>query len=221
MEKILVIEDSSDMQEMLVNLLSPKYQITSAYSGTEGLLLFNQVPFSLIILDRMLPGKSGAEVLAAIRLTSQIPVIILTALDDASEIAQFLLAGANDYITKPFNIDELSARITVQLRNTAPQQSKVLTYRKITLNSAQFIISNGQHQCSLKKKELAIIQLLFSHPNTIFTKEHPYETIWNEPFLDNENTINVHLSNLRHKLNQLDPTHEYIETIWGIGVRLS
>lgn len=221
MKTILIIEDSTDMQELLASILLPTYQLKQAFSGTEGLLLFQQSTVDLVILDRLLPGKSGDDVLTALRENSNTPIIMLTALDDANDIATLLLAGANDYVTKPFNVDELKARIAVQLRQSKQATTPVLTYRQLTLQPTQYNVTNGNQTCSLKRKEFAILQLLFSHPHQIFTREQLYESVWHTPYLGDENTINVHLSNLRTKLAQLDPTHDYIETIWGIGVRLS
>lgn len=222
MKTILIIEDNNDMQEMLKQILSPSYQIVSAFSGTEGLLIFNE-NIDLILLDRMLPGKSGDDVLTEIRQQSHVPIIMLTALDDTDEIAQLLVAGANDYITKPFDMTELKARIIVQLRQNVTREAEkdALTFQQLTLLRHEYCVTNGNQTIGLKKKEFEIAWQLFNHPNQIFTKEQLYEAVWQEPYYDDENTINVHLSNLRNKLTQLDQTHEYIETIWGIGVRLS
>lgn len=222
MKTILIIEDNDDMQQLLSGFLAPTFKLVQAYSGTEGLLQFNANHVDLVILDRLLPGKSGDDVLEIIRQTSQVPIIILTALDDTNDIATLLLAGANDYVTKPFNINELQARIAVQLRQKQPATTTApLTYKRLTLMPDQFTITNGTDSCSLKRKECELLALLFENSTTIFTREQLYERIWQTPYLGDENTINVHLSNLRHKLHQLDPDHDYIETIWGIGVRLA
>ncbi|WP_461244660.1 response regulator transcription factor [Secundilactobacillus muriivasis] len=222
MKTILIIEDNDDMQQLLSGFLAPTFNLVQAYSGTEGLLQFNANHVDLVLLDRLLPGKSGDDVLEIIRQTSQVPIIILTALDDTNDIAKLLLAGANDYVTKPFNINELQARIAVQLRQSQPVASTApLTYKRLTLMPDQFTVTNGTDSCSLKRKECELLALLFENSTTIFTREQLYERIWQTPYLGDENTINVHLSNLRRKLHQLDPDHDYIETIWGIGVRLA
>lgn len=223
MKTILIVEDSDDMQGLLTSMLSSDYQVISAYSGTEGLLLFKKYPVSLILLDRLLPGKSGDEVLQIIRQTSQVPIIILTALDDASDIADLLVAGANDYVTKPFDINVLKARIMVQLRQTGVEvkDEQPIVYQQLTLYPQEFVVKKGAVSCPLKKKECAILTLLFKNPQQIFTREQLYEQVWQTPYMGDENTINVHLSNLRNKLAKLDPGHSYIKTIWGIGVRLA
>lgn len=126
--KILIIEDNNEISEMLATILAADYTVQQAYSGTEGLLLFQQDAFDLILLDRMLPGKDGTQVLQEIRQTSTVPVIILTALDEPADVSTLLLAGANDYLTKPFNVEELKARIIVQLRtNKQPLQLPAAT----------------------------------------------------------------------------------------------
>ena len=176
----------------------------------------------------MLPGKNGDQVLQAIRQTSQTPVIMLTALGDKKLISQYLLDGANDYVVKPFDLDEVFARVTVQLRQSGEHQSGdrreidnlVQNFKNIQFDADSFEISNSTETIRLAKKECQILQMLLQHPKKIFTKEELYELIWEESYLPGDNTLNTHLSNLRKKLHQLDPNHEYIETIWGVGVRL-
>lgn len=156
MKTILIVEDSDDMQGLLTSMLSAEYQVVSAYSGTEGLMLFEKYPVSLILLDRLLPGKSGDEVLQIIRQTSQVPIIMFTALDEASDIADLLVAGANDYVTKPFDINVLKARIMVQLRPTGTDitDEHPLTYQQLTLYPHEFMVKRGTASCSLKKRNV-------------------------------------------------------------------
>jgi len=176
----------------------------------------------------MLPGKNGDQVLKAIREQSQIPVIMLTALSDKKLISQYLLDGANDYIVKPFDLDEVFARVTVQLRQSAEKQPMEIgktenlpqNLKNIQFDAESFEIKNSQETIRLAKKECLILQTLLKHPKKIFTKEELYELVWGDSYLPGDNTLNTHLSNLRKKLNQLDPNQEYIETIWGVGVRL-
>ncbi|WP_276404629.1 response regulator transcription factor, partial [Lactococcus petauri] len=191
-------------------------------SGTEGLLLFENNNINLVILDVMLPGKQGDQVLKELRLKNNVPIIIMSALGDKKKISEFLLNGANDYVTKPFDLDELSARIAVQLRNSNTTESKYsqLSFKQITLNSSDFSLNNKEEKIILGRIEFEIIYLLMSHPEKIFTKEHLYEVVWKESYLAGDNTINTHLSNLRKKIAQLDPKNNYIETLWGLGVRM-
>ena len=150
---------------------------------------------------------------------------MMTALGDKHLISQYLLAGANDYIVKPFNLDEVAARVTVQLRNniTAAQEapsSKKLSFKNLVLNPETFELESGEQTLRLGKKEFQIFETLLAHPKKIFTKEELYEAVWEEVYLPGDNTLNAQLSNLRKKIAQLDPHEDYIETVWGLGVRL-
>ena len=228
MASILVIEDNNEIQEILRILLAEEHEVIQAFSGTEGIMQFDKGGIDLVLLDIMLPGKNGDQVLQAIRQTSQTPVIMLTALGDKKLISQYLLDGANDYVVKPFDLDEVFARVTVQLRQSGEHQSEdrreidnlVQNFKNIQFDADSFEISNATETIRLAKKECQILQMLLQYPKKIFTKEELYELIWEESYLPGDNTLNTHLSNLRKKLYQLDPNHEYIETIWGVGVRL-
>ncbi len=225
MARILLIEDNNDIQEILYSLLSEDYEVLQAFSGTEGLRLFHQEAVDLVLLDIMLPGKNGDQVLEVIRLQSQVPVIMMTALGDKHLISQYLLAGANDYIVKPFNLDEVAARVTVQLRNQPTvaqeaQASQKLSFKNLVLNPETFELESGEQTVRLGKKEFQILETLLAHPKKIFTKEELYEAVWEEVYLPGDNTLNAQLSNLRKKIAQLDPNEDYIETVWGLGVRL-
>ena len=228
MASILVIEDNNEIQEILRTLLAEEHEVIQAFSGTEGIMQFDKGGIDLVLLDIMLPGKNGDQVLQAIRQTSQTPVIMLTALSDKKLINQYLLDGANDYVVKPFDLDEVFARVTVQLRQSGEHQSEdrreidnlLQNLKNIQFDAESFEIKNSQETIRLAKKECLILQTLLKHPKKIFTKEELYELVWEDSYLPGDNTLNTHLSNLRKKLNQLDPTQEYIETIWGVGVRL-
>ena len=228
MARILIVEDNNEIQEILRTLLSEEHEVIQAFSGTEGMIRFEQGGIDLILLDIMLPGKNGDQVLKAIRQDSSVPVIMLTALSDKKLISQYLLDGANDYIVKPFDLDEVFARVTVQLRQKSDKQAAEMEHpdkliqqlKNIQFDADSFEIKNSQETIRLAKKECLILQTLLGHPKKIFTKEELYELVWEDTYLPGDNTLNTHLSNLRKKLSQLDPEQEYIETIWGVGVRL-
>ena len=228
MARILIVEDNNEIQEILRTLLSEEHEVIQAFSGTEGMIRFEQGDIDLILLDIMLPGKNGDQVLKAIRQDSSVPVIMLTALSDKKLISQYLLDGANDYIVKPFDLDEVFARVTVQLRQKSDKQAAEIEHpdkliqqlKNIQFDADSFEIKNSQETIRLAKKECLILQTLLGHPKKIFTKEELYELVWEDTYLPGDNTLNTHLSNLRKKLSQLDPEQEYIETIWGVGVRL-
>lgn len=228
MARILIIEDNNEIQEILRTLLSEEHEVIQAFSGTEGMIRFEQGDIDLILLDIMLPGKNGDQVLKLIRQDSSVPVIMLTALSDKKLISQYLLDGANDYIVKPFDLDEVFARVMVQLRQNSDKQAAEIEHpdklfhqlKNIQFDVDSFEIKNSQETIRLAKKECLILQTLLGHPKKIFTKEELYELVWEDTYLPGDNTLNTHLSNLRKKLSQLDPEQEYIETIWGVGVRL-
>lgn len=223
MAKILIIEDNNDINEILQDLLKEQHEVFPAFSGTEGLMLFRYEAIDLVLLDIMLPGKNGEEVLAEIRQGSNVPVIIITALGDKKTVSDYLLNGANDYITKPFDLDEVRARVMVQLRSAQPAETEkpCLCYKNITLDENSFAIQSGDQSLRLGKKEFEILKTLMSRPKQIFTKEQLYEQVWQESYLPGDNTLNTHLSNLRKKISQLDAENEYIETVWAVGVKLA
>lgn len=223
MARILQIEDNEDIQNILFNLFSEEHDIFQAYSGTEGELLFQSQEIDLVLLDIMLPGKGGEEVLKFIRQRSSVPVIMLTALGDKHLISQYLLDGANDYIVKPFDLEEVYARVSVQLREHSKGNGRpdnIYQVKNITINPDSFEVSCQGKVIRLGKKEFQILHTLLQNPKKIFTKEDLYETVWEAPYLSCDNTLNAQLSNLRKKLAQVDASTEYIETIWGLGVRL-
>ena len=185
--------------------------------------MFQSQQIDLVLLDIMLPGKGGEEVLKFIRQRSSVPVIMLTALGDKHLISQYLLDGANDYIVKPFDLEEVYARVSVQLREYIKGSSttdNIYQVKNIKINPDSFEVSGNGKTIRLGKKEFQILHTLLQNPKKIFTKEDLYETVWEAPYLSGDNTLNAQLSNLRKKLAQVDGSSEYIETIWGLGVRL-
>ena len=225
MEKILVVEDDTFISEMLCELLALNgYEAVAAYSGTEALLCLGMGGFSLMLLDLMIPGKTGEEVLREIRnKSSGIPVIVLTAMADKDSTIKLLGLGADDYIVKPFDNGELLARIAVQLRRaeSIPAAGPVLTYKDLTLDLDSYDASIGGKPAGLSKREFEILRLLMSYPQKVFTKNNLYESVWGEEFLGDDNTINVHISKLRGKLSAIRPGQEYVQTVWGIGFKMA
>ena len=223
MSKILIVEDDVDISRMLCELLQQNgFSVAAAYSGTEAVLQFKAEPYDLILLDLMLPGKSGDLVLTDIRAVSDIPVIAVTAVTDKASTVSLLKSGADDYIAKPFNNEELLARIGVQLRRSrtaAPQNTS--EYKDLTLNFDKFDAFIRDKAAGLSKREFEILTLLMSHPKKVFTKNNIYESVWRDEFMGDDNTINVHISKIRSKLAAVNPNDEYIETVWGIGFKMA
>lgn len=221
---ILIIEDDADISQLLYTALSKAgYNAVQAYSGTEGKMLLGmkEKKFALILLDLMLPGMSGEELLSVIRSESDIPVIVLTAKDELDDKISVLTGGADDYITKPFEIPEVLARIQVQLRHAVKEQeSDRLTYRSMVLDkTARQVMIEGKTLPKITKQEFAILELLIRHPKQVYSKEDIFEYAWEEPYIGETKTLDVHISNIRKKIKAVTP-EEYIETVWGIGYRL-
>lgn len=221
---ILVVEDDNDINRLLCQIVrKSEYHAQPAYSGTEAMLYLEQQHWDLVLLDLMLPGMTGEEILEKIVEKSSIPVIIISAKNEQHTKISSLRIGADDFISKPFDVEEVSARIESVLRrykrsNEMPKQ--VLTYKDIEIDlDAKTVFVNNKH-ISLTVREYAILELLMSSPKKIFSKSNVFESVWKEPFYGDENTINVHMSNLRSKLANANRGEEYIETIWGMGYRM-
>ena len=219
MSHILIIDDDIHINEMLEEVLIQEgYQVSHAYSGTEALLfLANEKP-DLILLDLMLPGLTGEEVLSQIE---KIPVIVMSAKVEVKDKVAPLLNGAEDYITKPFEIEELLARIVVQLRkSTRPDSSEKLMYREITVNMVTHEAWVGEHEVKLTKTEFAILKILLEHPKQVITKTVLLDRVSEETPDCMESSLRVHISNLRKKLREISGK-DYIEAVWGIGFKMA
>ncbi len=221
--KILVVEDDADINKLLCDMLQNSGYITvPAYSGTEAILNLKDKNWDMVILDLMLPGLAGERILEKIRSTGEMPVIIISAKRDIETKIQTLRTGADDYITKPFNIEEVSARIDANLRRYkkfSKERNSLITCGEISLNQDTREVFVNQTPISLTTREFEILKLLISYPKKVFTKTNIFETVWGENYLCDDSTIKVHISNLRNKISSAKPIHEYIQTVWGIGYK--
>jgi len=218
---ILIIEDDAEINDMLRILLQQNgYQSISAYSGTEGLLAHCK-EVSLILLDLMLPGRSGEDIIRELKAKHNVPVIVTSAIHDVGKKVDLFSLGADDYVTKPFHNEELLARIGARLRtNTEAPTSDTLTYKDIVLNKSDFSVVCSGKSVELSRHEFALLALLMERPDRTCTKSLIYDTVWDYENSADDNTLNVHISKLRKKLKECNPDEEYIETVWGIGYRL-
>ena len=197
------------------------YECTSAFSGTEALLRMENSNFDLIILDLMLPGMSGDEVLKNIREKSKVPVIVLSAKDELDTKVDLLKLGANDYMTKPFALKELEARALVQLRDSKENsQDGIIEFNNLKYDIQKKQVTIDGQSLSLTVHELKIMELLLHHPGRVFSKNEIYEYAWDDYYIGEDKTINVHISNIRQKIKKITYT-EYIETVWGLGFKLA
>lgn len=253
MGKILVVDDDQDINRLISTILKKKgHDVTSAYSGTEAELLINMNTYDLVILDLMLPGLTGEEVIERLRKVSNIPVIVLSAKGAMEDKVEVLNLGADDYITKPFENEEIIARVNSQLRrytklgasndikndtlmncddksfsdiansnmsdtNMSDSNSDVI-YKNIHIQSAGREVFIKGEQVSFTAHEFDIMVLLFSNPSKVYSREMLYQSVWKNGYYGEDNTVNVHVSNIRKKIAEHD-TEEYIKTVWGIGFK--
>ena len=221
MKKILIVEDDVNINNLLKEALSQKgYTCGQAFSGTEAALWLEKESWMLVLLDLMLPGMTGEEVLQLIRRQGDTPVIVLTAKDAMEEKLDLLTSGADDYITKPFDINEVIARVQIQLRHAGQEPDRIECGGIALDDKTHQIWVDGQEILHLTRQEDAILELLIRHPKQVFRKEAIFTYAWEEEYMGETKTLDVHISNIRKKLKAVTDK-EYIQTVWGIGYRLN
>lgn len=222
-KNILIVEDDAEINKLLSIIITDMgHKHVSAYSGTEALLQLENNKFNLVLLDLMLPGIDGMEVLSEIRKNSSIPVIIISAKSGIEDKVKLLKIGADDYMTKPIERAEVEARIEVQLRREGhfiSDNDNLITYKGIRIDNNSRKVSLEDVDVELTNSEFDILLLMVQRPGHAFSKSEIYSNIWNGPYLGDDNTISVHVSNIRKKFAKITET-EYIKTIWGIGFKL-
>lgn len=218
MRKILIVEDDESIHSLIEELLKREHYATyNAYSGSEALLLLEKEKFDLILLDLMLPAINGEEIIAKVTNT---PIIVLSAKTSSEDKVNCLLAGANDYITKPFDSDELLARVEVQLRAKSNSNFKEnLKYKDLELLNDKHTLLISNQKVNLTKTEYAILKQLLLNTNQVISKNKMLDLISNDTEDCDENSLRVHISNLRKKIRNYTE-EEYIESIWGIGFKI-
>lgn len=219
---ILIIEDDNEINNLLCKALNKQGFITkSAYTGPEGLNMLKSESFDIVLLDIMLPYKNGDRLLSELRLFSNSPVIVISAKENTQMKIDLLRLGADDYITKPFDIDEVAARIEANLRRVKNNRegNKLLKFKDIKLDTLAKRVFVNNLELNLTATEIRILELFLSQPGKVFSKANLFESIWNDEYMVDDNTLNVHISRLRQKLKKVSE-EEYIETLWGLGYRL-
>ena len=221
MPNILIIEDDTDINNSTAQYLRRHgCRCFQAFSGTEGRTLWKSSDCDLLLVDLMLPGLSGSELIGEIRRESPVPVIVLSARSELSDKVELLGLGADDYLTKPYQLEELWARIQVQLRHaSAAPASEALRFRDWRLNTGEMLLVAAGQPVELTAHEFKIVELMVRRPRKVFTKQQIYEAVWQEECAIEDKTIHVHISNIRAKLRP-SGTEGYIQTVWGIGFKL-
>ena len=222
---ILVVEDDQDINRLLCRILTDGgYDVRPAFSGSEAVLWAEQYDYDLVLLDLMLPGLTGEEFIARMRRRKTMPIIVLSAKAGLEDRVNVLRLGADDFIPKPFDNDEVLARVEAQLRRykqfSAPGGGQVLRCGDLELDREAIRVTAGGREVALTAREFEILSLLMSHPRKVFTREQLYESAWGGEYMGDDNTVNVHISNLRAKLAKASD-REYIKTVWGIGFKMN
>lgn len=218
MKNILIVEDDIDIHNVIKKALEKKeYNVLNSYSGKEALLLIRNRNVDLILLDLMLPDIGGEEIIKKVK---DIPIIVISAKISEEDRVENLLNGANDYIIKPFSLNELLARIKVQLRlNNEKNINKSLKYKEMYLDEELHYLYVGKNKIHLTKTENIIMKELLSRPEEIITKARLLDKISYDNLDFDENSLKVHISNIRKKIRNITE-NEYIESVWGIGFKL-
>ena len=222
---ILVVEDDSAINALLCRVVSDAgYDCRGAFSGSEAALLAEKYDYDLSLLDLMLPGLSGEEFIRQVRKGKTMPVIVLSAKAGLEDRVNVLRLGADDFIPKPFDNAEVLARIEAQLRRykkfSGLSGGTVLRWGELTLDRERIIVSVAGQELTLTAREFEILALLMEDPKKVYTREQIYERVWGEEYMGDDNTVNVHISNLRAKLSKASE-REYIKTVWGIGFKMA
>lgn len=223
--KILIVEDDKEIRTMLADFLEQNgYEVWVAAEGLAASAQLKERQYDLILMDLMLPFISGEQLIAELRKTSQTPVIVLSAKTMLETRLEVLRLGADDYILKPFDLKEVLVRMEVVLRRssgTAPgaDQDNALYCGDLRLSLSENSVSYQGQPLSLTAKEMHLLKLFMENPKKVYTKANLYETVWEDVYYYEDNTINVHISNLRNKLKK-STGQDFIETVWGIGYRL-
>lgn len=224
--KILVVEDDGDINNLLCELLRKQgYSVRGAFSGTEAKMCLEYETYHLVLLDLMLPGMTGEVLISELRKDKTLPIIVISAKTGQDTKVEVLKLGADDFISKPFDTEEVLARVEAQLRRymvftQTATETKLLKYKELMLDTDAIKVTLKGIAVALTAREYSILELFMSYPKKVFTRANLFTHVWHDEFLGDDNTVNVHISNLRAKLAKIDPDTDYIQTVWGIGFKM-
>lgn len=225
--RVLIADDDKEMRDLLKLYLERElYKVDVATNGKEALSLFELNPYQLIILDLMMPKVDGIEVCRRLRNKTNVPILMLTAKDQEVDKILGLSIGADDYITKPFSINEVMARIKAHMRrflllgsNESPLQTSLLTFKGLTIDLKKYTVTADNEEVSLTAKELELLKFFAFHPEQVFTKTQLFRHVWNSDYIEDDNTVMVHIRKLRKKIEKDPSNPAFIQTVWGIGYK--
>lgn len=227
--RILIADDEKEIRDLLKKYLERElYKVDTVINGQEALHLFAQNDYHLVILDLMMPKVDGIETCRRLREKTNVPILMLTAKDDEVDKILGLSIGADDYITKPFSIHEVVARVKALMRrflilgsDSQPWNQAIIKYRDIAVDLQTYTVTIAGEKISLTAKEFELLKFFVSHPNQVFTKTQLFRNVWGNNYIEDDNTVMVHIRKLRKKI-ETDPSHpQLIQTVWGIGYKLA
>ena len=225
--RILIADDDKEIRNLLkIYLERELYMVDTAINGDEALQLFNQNNYNLVILDLMMPKVDGIEVCRKLRDKTNVPILMLTAKDHEVDKILGLGIGADDYITKPFSIHEVIARVKALLRrflvlgsDANIQKKTTLTFKGLLIDLNTYTVHTNKEEINLTGKELELLKFFTSNPGQVFTKTQLFRNVWDDNYIEDDNTVMVHIRKLRKKI-EVDPSNpKFIQTVWGIGYK--
>ncbi|MDD6488881.1 MAG: response regulator transcription factor [Clostridia bacterium] len=221
MIKILIVEDDNEINRLMKDyFMSKGYDVICVFDGIKAVsAVRSDKDISIILLDLMLPFQSGDRVIQKIREFSDLPVIVISAKDTIQTKIDVIRLGADDYVTKPFDLDEILVRVEAVLRRSKMLNNKKLTFQDISLDTQTKTVTISGNIVEMTATEYGILELMMSNPTKLFSKANIFESVWNEDYLGDDSTVKVHISNLRNKIKKYSGK-DYIETVWGMGYRL-
>ncbi|MGG3264401.1 response regulator transcription factor [Bacillus paranthracis] len=225
--RILIADDDKEIRNLLkIYLERELYMVDTAINGDEALQLFNQNNYNLVILDLMMPKVDGIEVCRKLRDKTNVPILMLTAKDHEVDKISGLSIGADDYITKPFSIHEVIARVKALMRrflvlgsDANIQKKTTLTFKGLLIDLNTYTVHTNKEEINLTGKELELLKFFTSNPGQVFTKTQLFRNVWDDNYIEDDNTVMVHIRKLRKKI-EVDPSNpKFIQTVWGIGYK--
>lgn len=225
MERVLIVDDNPDIREVLgTHAAKEGFEPITAKDGFEALDLFRKTSPAVILLDVMMPGMDGYRVCERIRSESDVPIILITAKGEDYERVMGLDIGADDYIVKPFNANEVMARVRAVLRRMArveqKEEKKILSISNLTINIESYSVYVGAEKLPLTKKEVETMWILAENPSKVFTRDNLLDSLWGQDYFGDSRTVDSHIKRLRAKLDKVDHPDWEIKTIWGLGYKL-